>query len=97
MQAKVVEDEEKNGAARQGTSLVRFDTQPIGTPEKIIERLRILQRETGAKEIALLPQFGGMSLSEAKASMKLFAEEVLPVIQADPAPSREAPVPIAVK
>ncbi|MBS1894911.1 MAG: LLM class flavin-dependent oxidoreductase [Actinobacteria bacterium] len=95
MQAKVVEDEQKNGAARQGTSLVRFDTQPIGTPETIIERLRILQRETGAKEIALLPQFGGMSLSEAKASLKLFAEEVLPVIQADPAPSREAPVPIA--
>jgi alkanesulfonate monooxygenase SsuD/methylene tetrahydromethanopterin reductase-like flavin-dependent oxidoreductase (luciferase family) len=94
MQRQVVETEAAQGAARQGTSLVRFDTQPIGTPETVIERVRDLQRETGAKEITLVPQFGGMTLSEAKASLHLFAEEVLPVLQADPAPAREAPVPV---
>jgi len=94
MQRQVVETEAAQGAARQGTSLVRFDTQPIGTPETVIERVRDLQRETGAKEITLVPQFGGMTLSEAKASLRLFAEEVLPVLQADPAPAREAPVPV---
>ena len=57
--------------------------------------MRRLQQETGAKELVLLPQFGDMSVSEAKASMKLFAEEVLPVLQADAAPARPAPAPLA--
>jgi alkanesulfonate monooxygenase SsuD/methylene tetrahydromethanopterin reductase-like flavin-dependent oxidoreductase (luciferase family) len=86
---------EHANSARQGTSLVRFDTQPIGTPETIIARVRNVQRETGAKEIVLLPQFGGMSLGEAKASLRLFAQEVLPVLQSDPTPARPAPARLA--
>jgi alkanesulfonate monooxygenase SsuD/methylene tetrahydromethanopterin reductase-like flavin-dependent oxidoreductase (luciferase family) len=81
------------GQIGQGAAVVGTDDQPIGTPETIIERLRTLQKETGAREVLIVPQFGGMPLADAEQSVRLFAQEVLPVIQADPAPAREAPRP----
>ncbi|MBS1894907.1 MAG: LLM class flavin-dependent oxidoreductase [Actinobacteria bacterium] len=77
-----------DGTSGQGAAMVQNDTQPIGTPETIIERLRVLQKNTGAKEITIVPQFGGMSLKEAEKSVRLFAKEVLPVVQAEEAPVR---------
>jgi alkanesulfonate monooxygenase SsuD/methylene tetrahydromethanopterin reductase-like flavin-dependent oxidoreductase (luciferase family) len=98
IQRKLLEDRERAKAAGgnagqigQGAAVVGTADQPIGTPETIVERLRTLQRETGAQEVLIVPQFGGMPLAEAQRSLRLFAAEVLPVIQADPAPPRQGP------
>ncbi len=69
------------------------DTQPIGTPEEIIRKMRLLQETTSCKEIILVPQYSGMPYEKAEASVRLFAEKVLPVLQADPAPLHEASLP----
>ena len=78
----------------QGAANVMTASQPIGTPDQIIERLRYLQSQTGAKEVTLVTHFGGMSEAEAAASMRLCAAEVLPTIQADAARPRSVPVSI---
>ena len=79
------------GAA--GSSAV---TQPIGTPEQIISRMRRLQQATSCKEIILVPQYSGMPFEKAEASVRLFAEKVLPVLQADAAPIHEASLPVTI-
>ena len=79
------------GAA--GSSAV---TQPIGTPEQIISRMRRLQEATSCKEIILVPQYSGMPFEKAEASVRLFAEKVLPVLQADSAPIHEASLPVTI-
>ncbi len=79
------------GAA--GSSAV---TQPIGTPEDIIARMRRLQEATSCKEIILVPQYSGMPFEKAEASVRLFAEKVLPVLQADPAPLHAGSLPATV-
>ncbi|MGD9632870.1 MAG: LLM class flavin-dependent oxidoreductase [Pirellulales bacterium] len=80
--------EEAEGTRAQGNAMVRPESQPIGTPEEIIRRLRLLQEQTGAREVAVIPHFGGMTVKEAEDSVRLFAQEVMPAIQADPAPAR---------
>lgn len=51
----------------------------IGTPETIIERIEVGQKLCSFEEITLATRFGSMSVEQAKASMQLFSEEVLPV------------------
>ncbi|MCB2077338.1 MAG: LLM class flavin-dependent oxidoreductase [Novosphingobium sp.] len=53
----------------------------IGTPDMIIERIVESQKACSFSEISLMPQFGTMPYSEAAESVKLFAREVLPVVQ----------------
>ncbi len=61
--------------------------QVWGTPEVCIEKLRTIRETTDAGEFVGVFTFGDLPLDKAEASMRLFASEVLPVIQADEAAS----------
>lgn len=64
-----------------------LNTQPIGTPEQIIERIRALQRSISLEQLVVHVCYGGMPVEKAERSMRLFAERVLPEIHAiDTAP-----------
>ena len=65
----------------------------IGTPEMIIERIIESQKACSFSEISLMPQFGTMPYSEAAESVKLFAQEVLPVVQKMDAPMHASALP----
>lgn len=58
------------------------NTQPIGTPEQIIERLTTLQRRINLEELVIHVFYGGMPVEKAERSMRLFAERVLPAVRA---------------
>jgi len=49
-----------------------------GTPEQIVEKLRARRALTGDFELNMIANYGGMPQEEAEASIRLFAEEVLP-------------------
>ncbi len=49
-----------------------------GTPEQIVEKLRARRKLIGDFELNVIASYGGMSQAEAEASIRLFAEEVLP-------------------
>ena len=55
----------------------------FGTPEQCIEKLAMYARATGSNHIVMLHSVSGMSVKEAETSLRLFAREVLPVVQAD--------------
>jgi len=53
-------------------------TQPIGTPEQIIERIKSIQHAISMEELVLHFFYGGMPAEKAEKSLRLFAEKVLP-------------------
>jgi alkanesulfonate monooxygenase SsuD/methylene tetrahydromethanopterin reductase-like flavin-dependent oxidoreductase (luciferase family) len=55
-----------------------------GTPEMCIEKIRAITDLLHPAEIINLPRVGDMPFDEAKASMRLFAQEVLPAIHEIP-------------
>ncbi len=65
----------------------------IGTPDQIIERIRESQEACSFSEITLMPQFGTMPYEEAEKSVRLFAEEVLPVVHRMEAPLHPSALP----
>ena len=56
-----------------------LDTQVWGTPQGCLERLGRINDIIGADHVICVMKYGGMPLEEAEASMRLFAQEVLPV------------------
>ena len=56
--------------------------QVYGTPEQCLERLREIQRRTSAGEIILRFRYGEMPVELGERNMRLFAERVLPQLQA---------------
>ena len=64
----------------------RRATQPIGTPEEIIEKIRAIQQTISLEKVVLHMFYGGMPRAKAEKSLKLFAEKVLPAVQAMPTP-----------
>ena len=60
----------------------RLAVQPIGTPAQIIEKIRMLQQTISLEKIVLHVFYGGMPRDVAEKSLRLFAKEVLPAIQA---------------
>jgi alkanesulfonate monooxygenase SsuD/methylene tetrahydromethanopterin reductase-like flavin-dependent oxidoreductase (luciferase family) len=84
-------------ASSQGAAGIQTETQPIGTPDTILARMRRLQQETGCKEIMMVPQYSGMPYEKAERSVRLFAETVLPHLQADdtPLPAKVVPAEAA--
>lgn len=68
--------------AGPGGVLSRLETQPIGTPEQIIDRMRTLQRRINLEELVIHVFYGGMPVEKAERSLRLFAEKVLPAIHA---------------
>jgi alkanesulfonate monooxygenase SsuD/methylene tetrahydromethanopterin reductase-like flavin-dependent oxidoreductase (luciferase family) len=67
-------------------------TQPIGTPEQIIECLERVQWAISMGRVILHFFYGGMPADRAERSLRLFAERVLPVVHAMPTPINPATV-----
>ena len=68
------------GTADAGLA-ARRATQPIGTPDKIIERIKKLQQTISLEKVVLHVFYGGMPRDKAEKSLRLFAKEVLPEVQ----------------
>lgn len=63
------------------------DSHPWGTPEQTIARATELAQAFGTDEIMFVFKYGSMPIEVAERSMRLFAKEVLPALQAlDPQP-----------
>ena len=75
---------EKHGEDR----FVQFlaDLQVWGTPEQVHERIREHQWLAGSGMLIGIFSYGGMPHDEARRNMRLFAEKVLPRVQALDAP-----------
>lgn len=68
----------------------RRATQPIGTPDEIIEKIRTLQRAISLEMVVIHMFYGAMPRAKAEKSLRLFAEKVLPAVQAMPTPINPA-------
>ena len=64
----------------------RRATQPIGTPEAIIEKIKSLQQTISMEKVVIHMMYGGMPKEKAEKSLRLFAEKVLPEVRAMPTP-----------
>ena len=64
----------------------RRATQPIGTPDEIIEKIRALQKTISLEKVVIHMFYGGMPRDKAEKSLRLFAEKVLPEVEAMPTP-----------
>jgi len=64
----------------------RRATQPIGTPDEIIEKIRALQWNMSLEKAVIHMFYGGMPREKAEKSLRLFAEKVLPEVHAMPTP-----------
>ncbi|MDE2778850.1 MAG: LLM class flavin-dependent oxidoreductase [Chloroflexota bacterium] len=64
----------------------RRSTQPIGTPDEIIEKIRAMQATISCEKLVVHVFYGGMPREKAEKSIRLFAEKVLPEVQAMPTP-----------
>ena len=64
----------------------RRATQPIGTPDEIIEKIKALQWTISLEKVVIHMFYGGMPRDKAEKSLRLFSEKVLPEIQAMPTP-----------
>lgn len=58
-----------------------LDVNVWGTPDDIIDRLRARREVLGDHDLTCCFRYAGLPLDEAKASMQLFADAVLPVVQ----------------
>jgi alkanesulfonate monooxygenase SsuD/methylene tetrahydromethanopterin reductase-like flavin-dependent oxidoreductase (luciferase family) len=58
--------------------------QVWGTPEQCIDKIQQISQLMGPDHFVAVMKYGGMPLDLAEASMRLFAREVLPVVQAWP-------------
>jgi alkanesulfonate monooxygenase SsuD/methylene tetrahydromethanopterin reductase-like flavin-dependent oxidoreductase (luciferase family) len=65
-------------------------TQPIGTPEQVIECIRRVQWGISLEKLILHFFYGGMPPEKAEKSLRLFAEQVLPAVQAMDTPLNPA-------
>jgi hypothetical protein len=68
----------------------RRATQPIGTPDDIIDKIKTLQWAISLDMLVIHVFYGGMPRAKAEKSLRLFAEKVLPVVQALPTPINPA-------
>jgi alkanesulfonate monooxygenase SsuD/methylene tetrahydromethanopterin reductase-like flavin-dependent oxidoreductase (luciferase family) len=55
-----------------------LETQPVGSPRTIVERIRAYQEAVGLNYLVLNVGFGDMSLETTIASLRLFVSEVAP-------------------
>lgn len=77
------------GAAGQVLAREHFARAHVfGTPSQCLEKLQSIQRMTDADEFICVFRCGGMPIEQAEASMRLFAESVLPAVQRHEGPSR---------
>jgi alkanesulfonate monooxygenase SsuD/methylene tetrahydromethanopterin reductase-like flavin-dependent oxidoreductase (luciferase family) len=60
----------------------------VGTPEELIERIKWVQETISLDKLVIHFFYGGMPVDKAEASLRLFATEVLPAVQAMETPLR---------
>jgi len=72
------------------SAAARRATQPIGTPDEIVDKIKTLQWNIGLGEIVVHVFYGGMPPEKAEKSLRLFADKVLPAVQAMPTPLNPA-------
>jgi alkanesulfonate monooxygenase SsuD/methylene tetrahydromethanopterin reductase-like flavin-dependent oxidoreductase (luciferase family) len=58
----------------------RRATQPIGTPDEIIDKIKSLQWAISLETLVIHFFYGGMPRDKAEKSLRLFAKEVLPAV-----------------
>jgi alkanesulfonate monooxygenase SsuD/methylene tetrahydromethanopterin reductase-like flavin-dependent oxidoreductase (luciferase family) len=68
----------------------RRNTQPIGTPDQIIGKIKALQEAISLETVVVHVFYGGMPRDKAEKSLRLFAEKVLPEIQAMETPIHDS-------
>jgi len=61
----------------------------IGTPEQVYEKIKLLQEQISLEYLIIHPNHGAKPGQEARDSLKLFAEEVLPAVHDLPTPIHE--------
>lgn len=59
-----------------------YNSHPWGTPDQVIRRASELAELFGTDEIMFIFKYGSMPMAAAEKSMRLFAKEVLPALQA---------------
>ena len=64
----------------------RRATQPIGTPDTIIEKIKTMQQTISMEKVVIHMMYGGMPREKAEKSLRLFSEKVLPEVQSMPTP-----------
>ena len=64
----------------------RRKTQPIGTPDQVIEKIKTMQETISMEKVVIHMMYGGMPRDKAEKSLRLFAEKVLPEVQSMPTP-----------
>jgi hypothetical protein len=69
-----------------GSLAARRATQPIGTPDEIIEKIRTPQRAIRLEMLIIHMSYREMPRAKAEQSLRLFAKKVLPAVQAMPTP-----------
>ncbi len=75
----------KDPVARQKMTEFYVGIQIVGTPDDCIQQMAELQRLTGTDHIVSDFSYGGMPHEEGELNMRLFAKEVMPTLQRDPA------------
>jgi len=78
-QAGLVQDNDARVASRIAFS----ETQVFGTAKTCLEKLRYIKEIADASEFIGVFLYGAMPVEKAEASMRAFADEVLPVVQRD--------------
>ena len=72
----------QGGAAPAPNSQIHEDGHLIGTPEQLIEKIRRVQQMLSLEYLIVHPAHGSKPGAEARASLELFAKEVLPAVHA---------------
>jgi alkanesulfonate monooxygenase SsuD/methylene tetrahydromethanopterin reductase-like flavin-dependent oxidoreductase (luciferase family) len=82
----------KDPAARAKATEFYVSIQIVGTPDDCLQKIAELKRLTGLDHLICEFAWGGLPHEEAETNMRLFASEVMPVLQRDSAfASVEAP------
>jgi len=86
----------ESAETRQKATDFYVSIQIVGTPKDCLEKIAELQRCTGMDHLVTEFSFGGLPHEEAEINMRLFANQVLPMLQRDPAFATSADGPVAV-
>jgi alkanesulfonate monooxygenase SsuD/methylene tetrahydromethanopterin reductase-like flavin-dependent oxidoreductase (luciferase family) len=71
------------------------NTQAIGTPDEIVDRIRSVQWAVSLGMLVINVFYGNMAREQAERSLRLFADKVLPAVQAMGTPVNPESVPTA--
>jgi hypothetical protein len=60
-----------------------FPMNPVGTPKEVRDQILDQRKMFGADRFVGGARYGSMSMAEAERNMRLFAEKVMPALQAE--------------